>query len=1061
MIEHYNAFISYRHAEKDIRIAERIQRDLEHFHVPHKLRKKTGIKKIQRIFRDKDELGTASDLSENIAYALEHSDFLIVICSTSTRESSWVTREISYFLQFHSRRDVLTVLVDGEPADVIPDILKYEDREFQNEYGQTYTVRFPLEPLSCDYRLPARRAKKEELPRLASALLRCSYDELMNRRRQYAIRRLTLIFSGILLLVAAFGVYMYMARLKIRDNYIASLRNQSIYLANEADQAYSQGNRILALQLALAALPKEEDDSRPVTAQAIRALTDSTLAYSTASGTNINAAWTYSCPASVEEFILSPNGRELAARDSGKHVLMWDTVTHELLLSLEPEKGSVNGFDFLSDGNLVVWGSKTIRSYDPSTRSLVWTYASEKGLLTNNKLQQLPDGTFLISTSENFILQISPEKGTLIRSYDLGGSSDPASSLTLSSFALSPNGEQIAFAAYTGFSMQQICGIHTISTGKTEIHEIDGKRVRDMLWADDHHIALAIPQTSEDSIGSYSISSVSYLETDHTIIHCMDTRTMTDLWTRDFTSTEVMLRHDFLALPAQEGLAYYCANRAEILRISDGKVLGEYNVNDSIVCAQDPDGDGWPVFITENGAIAYCVHSDAVQTSQDLAGKLRLARVMNGIYTMSNSSPEIIFYGLHVSDAEWTAVSNGPVLNYMTDLIMLDDQVLALITDEPVERFPADSAGTKSTLAVLTLINPSRAETITQIPLNDAEGNATSSYNYTLLGSYNNRFYLSMRNSDSRYLLISVDLSTGERTDRVLTDESFYGDKTRASLRDGKIFYWDKKQDGTLLMRVFDLSDGTDTVLSSEFYTDGFSPLLSPMYYPATGTVLFTGKVKNAQNTAGHCLFYTDGRPATLLPLPEDWGDTLYADYSTAVNRIAISDGNEILITDPDGNSPVMIRCPGVEPVGLCFAPVKKNEDPLLLVLYENGSLYRYSASTGEFVGMSNLKYYPGASAAFRYNLVGSHLYIQSGKVTEVFETETWERTTTIEHCYGYHVLSDRFFTYSSKSSKENTIGYFRRYSTEELIQKAKDILQNTEMSDELKSTYGITDETP
>ena len=38
MIDFYNAFISYRHAPLDIKIAEHIQKQLEHFHVPHKLK---------------------------------------------------------------------------------------------------------------------------------------------------------------------------------------------------------------------------------------------------------------------------------------------------------------------------------------------------------------------------------------------------------------------------------------------------------------------------------------------------------------------------------------------------------------------------------------------------------------------------------------------------------------------------------------------------------------------------------------------------------------------------------------------------------------------------------------------------------------------------------------------------------------------------------------------------------------------------------------------------------------------------------------------------------------
>ena len=148
MIEHYNAFISYKHAKEDTKVAEAVQHGLEHFHIPRKIKKKTGKKRIERIFRDKEELPITSDLSENIAYALEHSDYLIVICSTNTKESMWVPREIEFFLRNHSPRQIFTVLVNGEPQDVIPEILLHENRIVTNENGEQQTIRIPLEPLS-------------------------------------------------------------------------------------------------------------------------------------------------------------------------------------------------------------------------------------------------------------------------------------------------------------------------------------------------------------------------------------------------------------------------------------------------------------------------------------------------------------------------------------------------------------------------------------------------------------------------------------------------------------------------------------------------------------------------------------------------------------------------------------------------------------------------------------------------------------------------------------------------------------------------------------------------
>ena len=123
MEQHYSAFISYKHAPADTAIAAEIQKRLERYHIPAAIRKKTGREKIGRIFRDKEELPITSDLGDDISRALEDADFLIVICSSSTKLSTWVPREIDYFLKYHSQKQILTVLVDGEPEEVIPERL--------------------------------------------------------------------------------------------------------------------------------------------------------------------------------------------------------------------------------------------------------------------------------------------------------------------------------------------------------------------------------------------------------------------------------------------------------------------------------------------------------------------------------------------------------------------------------------------------------------------------------------------------------------------------------------------------------------------------------------------------------------------------------------------------------------------------------------------------------------------------------------------------------------------------------------------------------------------------
>ena len=101
LMEKYDAFISYSHAEDNAEIAEALHKKLEHYRIPSQIQKITGKKKIERVFRDKEELPLSANLTENIYTALDNSEYLIVLCSPESRASQWVQREIEYFAGVH------------------------------------------------------------------------------------------------------------------------------------------------------------------------------------------------------------------------------------------------------------------------------------------------------------------------------------------------------------------------------------------------------------------------------------------------------------------------------------------------------------------------------------------------------------------------------------------------------------------------------------------------------------------------------------------------------------------------------------------------------------------------------------------------------------------------------------------------------------------------------------------------------------------------------------------------------------------------------------------------
>lgn len=159
----YDAFISYRHTELDKFAAENLHRQLEAFRLPANIVKKTGgRRKLERVFRDKDELPLTSNLEDPIMKALAESEYLIVICSPRLRESLWCKKEIETFIALHGREKVLAVLIEGEPSESFPEELLYCEETVTLPDGSTKTERRELEPLAADIRGKNRRAMKRQ-----------------------------------------------------------------------------------------------------------------------------------------------------------------------------------------------------------------------------------------------------------------------------------------------------------------------------------------------------------------------------------------------------------------------------------------------------------------------------------------------------------------------------------------------------------------------------------------------------------------------------------------------------------------------------------------------------------------------------------------------------------------------------------------------------------------------------------------------------------------------------------------------------------------------------------
>jgi tetratricopeptide (TPR) repeat protein len=194
----YRVFLSYSHAET--KWATWLMRRLEAYRVPGRLQGRaapigTVGPRIAPVFRDRDELPSASDLGETIRTALGESATLVVICSPSAAKSRWVKDEILTFKRMHGEAGVFAFIVAGEPKreGAEDDCFSPALRRLLGPDGQPSGA--PAEVVAADAR-PHADGRELAFIRLVAGLVGVGFDDLRQRELQRRYRRMTYISSA-------------------------------------------------------------------------------------------------------------------------------------------------------------------------------------------------------------------------------------------------------------------------------------------------------------------------------------------------------------------------------------------------------------------------------------------------------------------------------------------------------------------------------------------------------------------------------------------------------------------------------------------------------------------------------------------------------------------------------------------------------------------------------------------------------------------------------------------------------------------------------------------------
>ncbi|NNC57508.1 MAG: toll/interleukin-1 receptor domain-containing protein, partial [Woeseiaceae bacterium] len=196
----YKAFISYSHSDE--KWATWLHRSLENYKVPKPIvGNETAMGEIPArlapVFRDRDELPSATNLGELLTQSLEDSATQIVICSPAAANSNWVNEEILTYKRLGRSNRIFCLIVDGEPwasdkpgqeeQECFPPALRHE----LGDSGELSDVR--AEPIAADAR-PEGDGKVNARLKLISGMLGVGFDALKQREQHRRHQRM-LVFT--------------------------------------------------------------------------------------------------------------------------------------------------------------------------------------------------------------------------------------------------------------------------------------------------------------------------------------------------------------------------------------------------------------------------------------------------------------------------------------------------------------------------------------------------------------------------------------------------------------------------------------------------------------------------------------------------------------------------------------------------------------------------------------------------------------------------------------------------------------------------------------------------
>ncbi|MDI9514709.1 MAG: TIR domain-containing protein [Clostridiaceae bacterium] len=618
----YDAFISYRHTEPDKAIAEKLHRMLESFKVPKSLIKKGSQKKVGRVFRDREELPTSSNLADNITEALTSSEHLIVICSPRTPQSKWVMKEIETFSKLHGQDRILALLIEGEPYESFPEPLRFVKRQVVGEDGSIEEVTEEVEPLAADIRADSlgkmKKKLKVEILRLLAPILNCRFDDLRQRHRERTIKRILSLSISLSLFFLGFGSFSAWQAWQIKQKSILleqqvqkTLEGQSLYMANISGQLLAEGDRRTAIMVAREALPADLDNpERPYVEEAEYALGQALQVYKTDNRFLPDIALKH---ANAVNFIkLSFDGKTAVTSAKDGYLYVWETQHGDLLGKhfIGDKYLGKDKLDFIDDRTIVYVTGGILTCMDLDTMEAKWQYDEY-----TSYIKFCSDRKGVAAVSSSAVALLDAQTGNALFKQSINDYLEGEGFVSVTSLAMDGSGRYLCVGTNSGQVLLFDLNSHRLLYD----YRVDNQQINDVALSDG---VLAVASSN------FSLESLNLLSKGEGRLDVFDFNGYR-LIERDFDYSSIS---DLAFSPYDENMLIFVeSEKINVLDVSENKILYTFinggNITDYIIW------DGFVVTSSYDGSIRFWVMDDIGW--EYFPGRIELSRGINNFIVSS------------------------------------------------------------------------------------------------------------------------------------------------------------------------------------------------------------------------------------------------------------------------------------------------------------------------------------------------------------------------------------------------------------------------------------------